>query len=66
MLLDIQKVFDCLDYGILFQKLGVTGVTSVFGRLVPGKRRCVRDRLRVDGVVSWMLTMGSVRGASWV
>ena len=50
VLLDLQKAFDCVDHGILLEKLGRMGVGSLdwFGSYLSGRRQCVA----VDGVVS--------------
>ena len=50
VLLDLQKAFDCVDHGILLEKLGKMGVGSVdwFRSYLSGRRQCVL----VDGVVS--------------
>ena len=53
VLLDLQKAFDCVDHGILLEKLGFMGVKSVgwFRSYLTGRRQCVM----VDGVVSGFL-----------
>ena len=53
VLLDLQKAFDCVDHGVLLQKLRFMGVKSVdwFGSYLSGRRQCVT----VDGVVSEFL-----------
>ena len=50
VLLDLQKAFDCVDHGILLDKLGKMGVGSVdwFRSYLSGRRQCVL----VDGVTS--------------
>ena len=50
VLLDLQKAFDCVDHGILLEKLGRMGVGSLdwFRSYLSGRRQCVT----VDGVVS--------------
>ena len=50
VLLDLQKAFDCVDHGILLEKLGKMGVGSVdwFKSYLSGRRQCVL----VDGVAS--------------
>ena len=50
VLLDLQKAFDCVDHGILLEKLGSMGVKSVdwFRSYLTGRRQCVL----VDGLVS--------------
>ena len=50
VLLDLQKAFDCVDHGILLDKLGKMGVASVdwFRSYLSDRRQCVM----VDGVLS--------------
>ena len=55
VLLDLQKAFDCVDHGILLEKLGRMGVGSVdwFRSYLSGRRQCVL----VDGVMSDFLAV---------
>ena len=50
VLLDLQKAFDCVDHGILLEKLGKMGVGSLdwFRSYLSGRKQCVV----VDGVLS--------------
>ena len=53
VLLDLQKAFDCVDHGILLEKLRVMGIKSVdwFRSYLSGRKQCVL----VDGVESGFL-----------
>ena len=50
VLLDLQKAFDCVDHGVLLEKLGKMGVGSLdwFRSYLSDRRQCVI----VDGVLS--------------